>query len=155
MVSADSGDGGDFLVRRNDVTLAKASLPILTNVLIVEDEGVDARRITAVLRIVLGRDVTLRLAPSLDRAVDEILQSLPDAVLLDDYLTPNDSALQTIPLVRRAGYHGPIIVVSGEVDRPRRIELRKAGAADIIHKDDVDSVNLSEALIRAYAPRGH
>ena len=31
----------------------------------------------------------------------------------------------------------------------------EAGAADIIHKDDVDSVNLSEALIRAYAPRGH
>ena len=155
MVSADSGDGGDFLVRRNDATLAKASLPKLTNVLIVEDEGVDARRITAVLRIVLGRDVTLRLAPSLDRAIDEILQSLPDAVLLDDYLKPNDSALQTIPLVRRAGYHGPIIVVSGEVDRPRRIELRKAGAADIIHKDDVDSVNLSEALIRAYAPRSH
>ena len=154
-MSADSGDGGDFLVRRNDATLAKASLPKLMNVLIVEDEGVEARRITAMLRFVLGRDVTLPLAPSLDRAIDEIVWSLPDALLLDHYLKPNESALQTIPRVRRAGYHGPIIVVSGAVDRPRRIELRKAGAADIIHKDDVDSVNLSEALIRAYAPRGH
>ena len=92
--------------------------------------------------------------PSLDKAIDEVLKSLPDAHFLDDYLKPKDSALQTIPLVRRAGYRGPIIVVSGEVDRPRRIELRKAGASDIIHKDDIDSVNVSEALIRAYAPRG-
>ena len=84
-MSADSGDGGDFLVRRNDATLAKASLPKLMNVLIVEDEGVEARRITAMLRFVLGRDVTLPLAPSLDRAIDEIVWSLPDAVLLDDY----------------------------------------------------------------------
>jgi DNA-binding NarL/FixJ family response regulator len=154
MASAGYGNGSEFLARRSDATLAKASLPKLSNVLVVEDEGVDARRLTAVLRIVLGRDVMLRLAPSLDKAIDEVLKSLPDALFLDDYLKPNDSALQTIPLVRRAGYPGPIIVVSGEVDRPRRIELRKAGASDIIHKDDIDSVNVSEALIRAYAPRG-
>ena len=98
----------------------------------------------------IGTDI---YAP-LDKAIDEVLKSLPDAHFLDDYLKPNDSALQTIPFVRRAGYRGPIIVVSGEVDRPRRIELRKAGASDIIHKDDIDSVNVSEALIRAYAPRG-
>jgi hypothetical protein len=93
MVSAASGDGGDFLVRRNVATLAKASLPKLMNVLIVEDECVDARRIMPVLRIMLGRDVTLRLAPSLDKAIDEVLKSLPDALFLDDYLKPNDSAL--------------------------------------------------------------
>lgn len=141
------------MARRSEATHAKAGLPDLKNVLIVEDEGVDARRMTAVLRIVLGRDVELRLAPSLDRAIDEVIQLNPDVVFLDDYLKPNDSALQTIPLVRRAGYDGPIIVVSGEVDRPRRIELRKAGAIEIIHKDDVDSVNVSEALIRAFIPR--
>jgi len=152
-VSPATGDGGDFMARRSEATHAKAGLPDLKNVLIVEDEGVDARRMTAVLRIVLGRDVELRLAPSLDRAIDEVIQLNPDVVFLDDYLKPNDSALQTIPLVRRAGYDGPIIVVSGEVDRPRRIELRKAGAIEIIHKDDVDSVNVSEALIRAFIPR--
>lgn len=153
MVAA-TGDGSDFLARRSEATSAKASLPALKNILIVEDEGVDARRMTAVLRIVLGRDVELRLATSLDKAIDEVLRSKPDVVFLDDYLKPNDSALQTIPLVRRAGFEGHIIVVSGEVDRPRRIELRKAGAIEILHKDDVDSVNVSEALIRAFTPRG-
>lgn len=154
MVAPASENGGDFLARRSEATHAKASLPELKNVLIVEDEGVDARRMTAVLRIVLGRDVELRLATSLDSAIDQVIQSNPDILFLDDYLKPNDSALQTIPMVRRAGYDGPIIVVSGEVDRPRRIELRKAGALEIIHKDDVDSVNVSEALIRAFTPRG-
>lgn len=87
-------------------------------------------------------------------AIEDVIQSPPDILLQDDYLKPNDSALQTIQMVRRACYDGQIIVVSGEVDPPRRIELRNTGAFEIIHKDDVDSLNVSEALIRAFTPRG-
>ena len=61
-------------------------------------------------------------------------------------VSPSKSAEQQAEVAAPGG--------TGEVDRPRRIELRKAGASDIIHKDDIDSVNVSEALIRAYAPRG-
>lgn len=144
------GDGGDFLARRSDVVLAKATLPQLKDVLMVEDQGFDARRLKATLHIVLGRDPDIRIATSLDKAIDEVLKAPPDMIFLDDYLKPNDSALETIPMVRRAGYQGPIIVVSGEWDRERAKELRTAGASDSMHKDDVNSVELGAMLLRVF-----
>ncbi len=142
---------GDFLARRNDAALAKALLPKISNVLIVEDETFDADRLEATVNIILGRDeITVRRAQTLDKAIDAVLKSIPDMVFLDDYLRPSDSALETIPMLRRAGYEGPIIVISGEVDRPRNLALRRAGAAETIHKDDVNSVKLSEALARVF-----
>ena len=65
-------------------------------------------------------------------------------------LPPSDTASTTIPFLRRCGYEGPIIVVSGEMTRSRRQELMVAGASDVIHKDDIDSVRISEALKTAF-----
>ncbi len=151
MATSGRTSGGDFLARRNLATLGKGELPELRDVLLVEDESFDARRLSATLHIVLGRNVELRIANTLDQAIDAVLQATPDMVFLDDYLKPNDSALETIPLLRRAGYEGPIVIVSGEVDRPRLLELRKVGANCAIHKDDVNSVKVSEALQQAFA----
>ena len=43
------------------------------------------------------------------------------------------------------------MVVSAAVDRQRRTTLIKAGAIDVIHKDDLDSVRVAEALERVHA----
>jgi DNA-binding NarL/FixJ family response regulator len=151
MTSARKGQGGEHLARRSNVAQAKISLPDLNDVLVVEDTKFDEKHLTATLRLVLGLDANIRVAHSLDQAIDAVLQSPPDVMFLDDYLKPNDSAAETIPLVRRAGYNGPIIVVSGDLYRERAIKLKKAGAADCIHKDNIDSVELGEALLRAFA----
>ncbi len=148
------GNGREFLARRSDVTQAKEYLPGLRDVLLVEDRGFDARRLTATLRLVLGRNTRIRIADTLDKAIDAVLHSPPDMVFLDDYLEPDDSALETIPMLRRAGYERPILVISGELDRQREIALRKAGADEAIHKDNVDSVNVGEALVRLFARDG-
>lgn len=145
-----TGSSGDFLRRRSDVTQAKEVLPELNNILLVEDFEADAKRLKALLHIVLGREPEVRLAHSLDKAIDEVLRSPPDLLLLDDYLKPNDSALETIPMVRRAGYQGPIIVVSGEMDRARSIALRKASASGTIHKEEVNSVELGALLLQVF-----
>ena len=142
--------GGEFLARKSDAALNKALLPKLTDVLIVEDEPMDADRLEATLRIILGRETNVRRAPTLDKAIDAVLHTIPDMLFLDDYLKPHDSALETLPMVRRAGYEGPIIVISGEVDRPRNLELCRAGASETIHKDDVNSVKICEALARVF-----
>ncbi len=34
----------------------------------------------------------------------------------------------------------------------RRATLMSAGATDVIHKDDVDSVRLAEAMVRVFKP---
>lgn len=144
------GSGGDFLARKSDVTKSCQALPVLRDVLVIDDEAPDAARIKATLRVMLGYNVEVRNAATLATALDRILQKAPDLVFLDDVLKPSDLATDAIPYLRRAGYLAPIIVISGQVTRKRRSVLIAAGAADVIHKDDLDSVHLGEALLRVF-----
>lgn len=74
----------------------------------------------------------------------------PEMIFLDDVLKPSDNAAQTLPFLRRASYKGPVIVVSGQATRKRKSVLLEAGTADVVHKYDVDSVRVAEALHRDY-----
>jgi DNA-binding NarL/FixJ family response regulator len=151
MAAVNSRKSGDHLVLRSDVAQAKQSkLPDINDIVIVEDETFDAKRLAAIVNLVIGRQTTIRIAPSLNKAIDAVLQSSPDLMFLDDYLEPSDSALDTMPMVRRAGYQGPIVVISGELDRERLVELEKAGASDAVHKDELNSVDLGALLVRIF-----
>ena len=146
--------GGNFLARKSDLTKTRKGLPDIDDILIVEDETFDADRLRATLHIMFGYGIKVRRAKTLGSALDAVIESKPQVIFLDDYLKPNDNATQTIPFLRHCGYDGPIVVVSGDVDRPRRNMLVKAGAVDVIHKDELDSVRIAEALakIRAAGP---
>lgn len=150
MTTSSTGSGGDFLAKKSDLVRLRQAMPALRDVLIIEDENPDADRLKATLRVMFGYDLELRRAATLGTAVDHVMQKKPDLVFLDDVLKPSDEAHQTIPFLRRAGYEGPIVVVSGRVTRQRRAALLDAGATDVIHKDDVDSVRLAEALMRVF-----
>lgn len=150
MAASSTGSGGDFLTKKSDITKLRQQLPALTDVLIVEDETIDADRLKATLRVMFGYDLEVRRAATLGNAVDSVVARKPDLVFLDDVLKPSDNASSTIPYLRGAKYEGPIVVVSGQVTRKRRDDLLAAGATDVIHKDDVDSVRLGEALLRVF-----
>lgn len=150
MASSSSGSGGDFLERKSGVVRAKSGLPKLKDVVVVDDENLDADRMFGTLRVMFGYDVNVRRAATVAAAIDLVMAKTPEIVFLDDILKPSDDASQTIPFLRRAGYNGPIVVVSGQVTRNRRTVLLTAGATDVIHKDDVDSVRLTEALQRVF-----
>lgn len=143
--------GGDFLAKKSDITKLRKALPELSDVLVVDDEAADADRLKATLRVMFGYEIDVRRAPTLGSAVDCVLARCPVIIFLDDILKPSDSATDTIPFLRRAGYEGPIVVISGQVTKKRRLELVAAGADDVIHKDDLDSVRLGEALLRVFA----
>jgi DNA-binding NarL/FixJ family response regulator len=145
-----SSSGGDFLARKNDVSHLSKRLPKLNDVLIIEDETFDADRLRATLRVLLGYNVGVRRAATLGAAIDAVMSQQPELVFLDDLLKPTDTASITIPFLRRAKYEGPLVVVSGQVTRARKLELIGLGATDVIHKDDVDSVRLAEALARVF-----
>jgi len=150
MSSAGSGAGGDHLARRSELSASRAGMPELKDVLIVEDETFDAERLRATLRVIFGYALDIRRATTLGSALDSVIEKKPDLLFLDDYLKPSDTASETIPFLRRAGYEGPIVVVSGQVDKQRRAELIAAGARDTIHKDHLDSVRVAEALVRVF-----
>lgn len=145
MTSLESGR--DFLERKSSANKQLTSLPQLANVLIIDDSDVDANRLSATLRIVFGYDVQIKRAATIATALDLVLQEQPCLIFLDDVLKPSDSATETIPLLRHANYNGPLVVVSGEVTRLRQVTLRAAGATEVIHKDEIDSLRLTEALL--------
>lgn len=152
MASSPPRSGGNFLAKKSDVNKLKQDLPQIQDVLVVEDETLDADRMKATLRVMFGYELAVRRAATLAAAVDSVMEKKPEIVFLDDRLKPSDTALQSIPFLRRAGFEGPIVVVSGEVTRARKQVLQEAGANDVIHKDDVDSVRLAEALLRVLVP---
>ena len=147
---AGGGTGGDFLAKKSDVTKLRKLMPALNDVLVIDDEVADADRIKATLRVMFGYDIEVRRAGTLGAAIDCVLDKPPQVVFLDDILKPSDLATDTMPFLRRAGYDGPIVVISGQVTKKRRIELVAAGAHEVIHKDDLDSVRLGEALLKVF-----
>lgn len=142
------GEGSHILAERHRVLVESKVCESIQDVLIVEDLDRDGKRMRAILNMILGPDVVYRRAETLNSAVDCVLERVPDIVFLDDYLQPGDSATETVPYLRRAGYKGHIIVVSGEIDRIRRTELLSIGATDTIHKDDVDASVVKDVLSR-------
>jgi CheY-like chemotaxis protein len=140
--------GGSHLAKKSELVRARAKLGPSRDVLVVDDEALDAERLTATLRVIFGYELRIHLASTLGDAVDRVIASKPCLVFLDDILKPSANALQAIPLLRGTGYTGPIIVISGQVTHSRRSGLLANGASDVIHKDEVDSVRVAEAIAR-------
>jgi len=138
--------GGGHLAKKSLLLGARARLGAAHDVLVVEDEALDAERLAATLRVIFGYELRIHVASTAGDAVDRVAESNPSLVFLDDILKPSTNALQSMPLLRQAGYSGPIIVISGQVTHSRRCGLLAGGASDVIHKDDVDSVRVAEAI---------
>ena len=148
MNSTPKGTGADYLVEKSDLARTSNVVPKLRDILIVEDESLAGDRLTATLRTMLGYDVEVRRARTLAITLDLILKKQPDLILLDDILKPSDTALDSLPMIRHAGFKGPIVIISAQVDRFRRAELLEKGADDAINKDDLDSSAIGKALQR-------
>lgn len=152
----DRATGSSHLTKRSDLASSRSRQEMPHDILIVDDEALDAERLTATLRVLYGYQVSIRWACSIGDALDGLAENQPCLTFLDDILKPSADAFLSIPELRRAGYEGPIIVVSGAVTQSRRTRLIAGGATDVIHKDDVDSVRVAEAVDRARAdqPKG-
>ena len=146
-MAESSTSGGDFLDKKSGLTKSLKKMPQLTNVLVVDDCSTDIQRLRATLHLMFGYEIDVREANTLSSAIDQVLKHKPQLILLDDNLELSaDRACDSIPYLRRVGYEGPIVVVSGVATRKRRMDLMKAGAAEVLHKDDVDSVRINEVL---------
>ena len=146
-MAESSTSGGDFLDKKSGLTKSLKKMPQLTNVLVVDDCSTDIKRLRATLHLMFGYEINVREANTLSSAIDQVLKHKPQLILLDDNLELSaDRACDSIPYLRRVGYEGPIVVVSGVATRRRRMDLMKAGAAEVLHKDDVDSVRINEVL---------
>jgi len=141
-----SGQG--LLAKRADLERMRPEMPAYKDFLLVDDEVFDGEVLKAVLHVWFGYDIEVRTARSIGLALDCLQDRVPDVVFLDDILPPSENAMENIPYLRRWGYEGPIIIVSGMVTRRRHSELLAAGASGVIHKDDLSSLKVAETLMK-------
>lgn len=142
--------GTDHMRARSELAKQVRALPRLDDFLIIDDEIADAKWLVSSLKLVCGHDIEIRHVRSLGTALDALKAALPQLLFLDDRISPVDTATNTIPFIRRAGYSGPIVVISGSMTRPRAAELIRQGAAAIVHKDDIESARVAEILIALF-----
>ena len=143
--------GGEHLTKKSALAKARSALPQFNDILIVEDDALDAKRMQGTLRSLFGYEISMRIATTLGKALDAVIERKPDIVFLDDHLKPKDNASETIPFLRRCNYDGPIIIVSGLLNQRRAAELTRAGSVVAIHKDQLDSRVIEEAIIKVHA----
>lgn len=149
MASQSRGTGADYLVDKSDLARIAQTMPKFRNIVVFEDERLDSDRMLALLRAMLGYDdIDVRRARTVTSGIDLLLQHKPDLILLDDYMGPVDRAHDALPMIRRAGFAGPVVVVSGQLTRSRRNELLKLGIAEAINKDDLDSGSIGRIMVQ-------
>jgi hypothetical protein len=95
-----SSPGGRHLEEKSALAKVRQSLPKFNDILIVEDDALDAKRMQGTLRSLFGYDVQMRVASTLGKALDAVIERKPDVVFLDDHLKPKDNAAETIPPVQ-------------------------------------------------------
>ena len=120
----------------------------VTSILIVDDSIRDSEILSSSLRLVVGHDVKITLVQHLRALSRALSEGTPDVVFLDDRLGHVTTAEASLSLIRAAGYHHPVIIMSGLLTRTRQIELMRLGAADVVHKDDRNTARLSEAILK-------
>ena len=123
-------------------------MPPLRRILVIDDNERDAKHVAVVLKMLLGADVQVTMHRYLAKAVAELQKGQPDLIVLDDHLPPMDRAETSAKALQRFGYVGPLIIMTGMLDRARRLELEQLNPLGLIHKDDLDSFSLSEVLTR-------
>lgn len=144
--------GVSYFAKRNRWTGSRGMFGQFRNALVIEENAAAANRLAATLHVLLGYELDVRLAKTLDDSFSLLSAKAPDIVIVGDRPKLAIDALQIIPGLRKSGYAGPIIVVGDQLTRARHEKLRAAGASDSMHRDDVDSVRLAEALSQICAP---
>jgi CheY-like chemotaxis protein len=143
-----SDETKSVLVRKSELAKRIRALPPLRDIMVIDDNEQDARHAVVVLRLLLGPELVVTSHRYLAKAVAELQRKMPDLIILDDHLPPMDRAESSLKALQRFGFKGPFIVMTGMLDRQRKLELEKLGPLGLIHKDDLDSFSLSEVLTR-------
>jgi DNA-binding NarL/FixJ family response regulator len=137
-----------FLERRASLVTGRERLPTVRDVLIIG--GTTSPLLGALVRLMFGYDVSVRSAASVGAALDALNLRAPDLVFVEQVLPPAMPAVDILPLARRCGYTGPLVVLATSASPGLVRALLDAGAADVVDRDELDSARIAEVLLRAF-----
>tara|TARA_R110002049_G_scaffold2750_3_gene21848 strand:+ start:43968 stop:45356 length:1389 start_codon:yes stop_codon:yes gene_type:complete len=127
------------------------------DVLLIEDDDVDAMQISRVLRAMSplnpeGNRFNVRRSSSLRSAIETIQQCKPEIVLSDLALADSDG-IATIQELLMAVPDATVIALTGLEDDQTGIDIMRCGATDYVCKSKVDKSTLPRAVLYAFERR--
>jgi hypothetical protein len=122
-------------------------------VLLIAPPSAEAAQAAAMLRLMYGYGTEIATATTIGQGLDQLLAGMPDLVVLSDRLPPQDDAVGVMPILRRCGYQGPIVVIGPTGGRERAKELRQAGAADVLGRHEIEGARFAEAMLAGQSAR--
>lgn len=118
------------------------------NILLVEDNAVDARVITAALAKAGEGAFAVQRAEQLSEALEKLRTQAIDLVLLD-FMLPDSEGMATFTAVRKQAPNVPVVALTGVSDENIAIEAVRQGAQDFLVKGQVQPQTLHRALYYA------
>ena len=140
--------GRDYLARRSWLIKNAHAAANPTDIVVIDDNARDIDRMASALRLMFGRDISIRIGKTLAAMNLLLRDKQPDLLIVDDNLNHGLRAEATVAAATLLRFQGPIFIVTGMLTRQRLVELKKLGVIDVIHKDDLDSTRLREAVLK-------
>lgn len=108
-------------------------------VLLIDDDP--AEHILLQRKLQKSDETTIELdyVADIGSAVDIVKAGGVDMVFLDNRLVPNNDFRETAPLLRQAGFIGPIGIISSDISGKYFDEFRDFGVDFKIGKDEIDA----------------
>jgi PleD family two-component response regulator len=120
--------------------------------LLVEDDQVDAKAVTAMLAGAATAQFMVTPAGSFDAAAAALRAGRFDVILLDLGL-PDSFELETLTKMVPLSASVPIVVLSGLEDVEFAEKAKRQGAADYLFKDGISSRVLEASVVSALSNR--
>jgi signal transduction histidine kinase len=114
-------------------------------VLLVDDDEAGYLNIRELLSEIKGSEHELEWVASFDRALEWIVRNQHDVYLIDYHLGDR-SGLELLRDALRLGCRAPMILVTGQGEREVDMEAMKAGAADYLVQDQINSTMLERSI---------
>ena len=112
-------------------------------ILLVDDDPAEHTLLKRILQKVEELAIELDYVEDIGAAVDAVKAGGVDMVFLDNRLVPNNDFRETAPLLRQAGFIGPIGIISSDISGKYFEEFREYGVDFRIGKEEIDGAAIS------------
>ena len=112
-------------------------------VLLIDDDPVEHVLLKRTLKTVKDTGIELDYVGDIGGAVDIVKSGGIDMIFLDNRLVPNNDFRETAPQLRKAGFIGPIGIISSDISARYFEQFRDYGVDFRIGKDEIDGSAIS------------
>lgn len=121
----------------------------LTSILLIDDDPIEYTIWKRKLESFERPELRLEHVADIEAAIHRVTEGGVDLIFLDNRLSPAQDFRDTAPKLRKAGYTGPIGIISSDISGAYFREFREFGVDFRVGKDEIDA-NMIAFIIAEY-----